>query len=303
MHISIYYLELTVFPILEEIMETAEAISEAEPLFNLTDSIEVITFYVGNTQYATPVSEVRYIEQDKRKTTRIELNEKLGAEVTTYQGKPVPIYDLANLMGCEAEYKKNLELLKILEARELDHVNWIANLESCLKTNSEFQGARDPLLCEFGKWYLQFKAEDEILADIMKDFEEPHSKLHAMADELLALRDKGELDKALATLEYQRGRIFGKLIDLFSSAKERVENITRPILLYLDTSKKMIAVRLNAISDIVTYSKSSFTTQGDVDDNERLNQLTFVAGYLENTDNEPPCVLLDWRLFSSPNAA
>ena len=284
-------------------METAEAIIETEPLFAATDSIEVITFYVGDTQYATPVSEVRYIEQDKRKTTRIELNEKLGAEVTTYQGKPVPIYDLANLMGCESEYNKNLELLKILEAREQDHINWMANLESCLKNNTEFKGAKDPMQCEFGKWYLQFKAEDEILADIMKDFDEPHTRLHGLAAELLALRDGGDLDKAISILEYQRSRIFGKLMDLFSSAKERVENITRPILLYLDTSRKMIAVRLNAISDIVTYTKSSFTTQLDVDDNDHLNQLTFVAGYLENTDNEPPCVLLDWRLFSSPNAA
>ena len=283
-------------------METATAIQEIEPLFGVANYIEVITFYVGNTQYATPVSEDRYIEEDKRKTTRIELNEKLGAEVTTYQGKPVPIYDLANLMGCESEYNKNLGLLKILEAREQDHVNWMASLESCLKNNTEFKGARDPSQCEFGKWYLQFKAEDEILADIMKDFDEPHSRLHGLADELLKLRDEGHPDKALQALEYQRGRSFVKLIDLFSAARERIENITRPILLYIDTSRKMIAVRLNAISDIVSFPKSSFTVQKDVDDNQKLDNLMFVAGYLENTDDEPPCVLLDWRLFTSPNA-
>lgn len=283
-------------------MEAVAVTQEVEPLFSLSDSIEVITFYIGNTQYATPVSEVRYIEQDKRKTTRIELNEKLGAEVTTYQGKPVPIYDLANLMGCEAEYNKNIELLKILEDREQDHKNWLIALESSLKNNTEFKGAKDPTQCAFGKWYLTFEPEDEILADIMKDFEEPHSKLHSLADELLNLKDSEGVDKALSVLEYQKTRTFGKLIDLFASAKERVENITRPILLYLDTSKKMIAVRLNAISDIVTYTKNSFTTQDDVDENEGLNNLTFVSGYLENKDNEPPCVLLDWRLFSSPNA-
>ena len=136
----------------------------------------------------------------------------------------------------------------------------------------------------------------------MKDFDEPHSRLHGLADELLKLRDEGHIEKALQTLEYQRGRSFVKLIDLFSSARERIENITRPILLYIDTSRKMIAVRLNAISDIVSFPKSSFTVQKDVDDNQKLDNLMFVAGYLENTDNEPPCVLLDWRLFISPNA-
>lgn len=282
-------------------MEATAEVNTVEPLFEGANYIEVITFYVGETQYATPVSEVRYIEQDKRKTTRIEVNERLGAEVTTYQGKPVPIYDLANLMGCEAEYKKNLDLLKILEARERDHKEWLTSLEASLKNNSEFKGARDPSQCEFGKWYAQFKAEDEILADILEDFSEPHEKLHGLADELLSLRDTGEREQALSTLEYEKGRTFGKLIGLFASAKERIENITRPILLYIDTSKKMIAVRLNAISDIVTYTKASFTIQADVDNNEKLNELAFVAGYLENKDNEPPCVLLDWRLFTGTN--
>jgi len=139
------------------------------------------------------------------------------------------------------------------------------------------------------------------LADILEDFNEPHQRIHGLADTLLKLRDNGEKEKALADLEFERTRTLGKLISLFATARERLENITRPILLYIDTSKKMVAVRLNAISDIVTYSKVDFTPQSDVDDNEQLNQLSFVSGYLENKDNEPPCVLLDWRLFSGAN--
>ena len=279
-------------------METAIESSPVDSLFGENDYIEVITFFVASTQYATPVSEVRYIEQDKRKTTRIEVNEKLGAEVTTYQGKPVPIYDLAALMGCEAEYTKNLELLQILKDREKDHVEWLDALESAIRTNSEFTKARDPNQCAFGKWYATFQAEDELLADILEDFNEPHQRIHGLADTLLKLRDNGDKEKALADLDFERTRTLGKLISLFATARERLENITRPILLYIDTSKKMVAVRLNAISDIVTYSKVDFTPQSDVDDNEQLNQLSFVSGYLENKDNEPPCVLLDWRLFS-----
>ena len=282
-------------------VDTPPTDNPLDSLFGQNDYIEVITFFVASTQYATPVSEVRYIEQDKRKTTRIEVNEKLGAEVTTYQGKPVPIYDLASLMGCEAEYTKNLHLLQILEDREKDHVDWLDALESAIKTNSEFKKARDPSQCEFGKWYANFKADDELLADILADFDEPHQRIHGLADILLELRDNDQKEKALADLEFERTRTLGKLKSLFAAARERLENITRPILLYIDTSKKMVAVRLNAISDIVTYNRSDFTAQNEVDDNEQLNELSFVCGYLENKDNEPPCVLLDWRLFSGPN--
>jgi chemotaxis signal transduction protein len=277
-------------------MDTAETLHSS--LFEQHDYLEVITFYVGDTQYATPVSEVRYIEQDKRKTTRIEINAKLGAEVTTYQGKPVPIYDFAQLMGCEAEYLKNLELLQILSSREKDHINWMADLENSLVTDEPFNKARDPNQCEFGKWYKTFQPEDELLADIMKDFDEPHKRIHGLADELLALKDAGELDKALSKLDFEKNRTMAKLLGLFKASKERLENITRPILLYINTGKKMIAVRLNAISDIVTYYRNDFTTQLDVDDNKEIQELSFVTGYLENKDNQPPCVLLDWRMFN-----
>lgn len=277
-------------------MEAAKELANA--LFESVDYLEVITFYVGDTQYATPVSEVRYIEQDKRKTTRIEVNAKLGAEVTTYQGKPVPIYDFAQLMGCEAEYLKNIELLQILNNREKDHVAWMADLEHSLMTDEPFNKARDPNQCEFGKWYKTFHPQDELLADIMKDFDEPHKRIHGLADELLNLKDEGGLDKALAKLEYEKTRTMAKLLGLFKASKERLENITRPILLYINTGKKMIAVRLNAISDIVTYYRNDYTTQLDVDDNKDIINLSFVAGYLENKDNQPPCVLLDWRMFN-----
>ncbi|MEY8247252.1 MAG: CZB domain-containing protein [Bermanella sp.] len=285
-------------------METAAATESQElsSLFDANNTLTVITFYVGKTQYATPMSEVRYIEQDKRDTTRIEVDKKVGAEVTTYQGKPVPIYDLASLMGCEAEYVGNLETLQILKAREKDHVNWMEALESCLINGGNFSLAKDPLQCAFGKWYADFEAEDEILADILEDFDAPHKKIHALADELLNLRDNGELDKALKILAFQHTKTFGKLISLFTAARERLENMTRPILLYIDTGKKMIAVRLNAISDIVNYSQSDYTTQAEVDDSTNLNKLNLFSGYLENNgDEQPPCVLLDWRLFVGAN--
>ena len=277
-------------------LDTAHSLNHS--LFAHNDYLEVITFYVGATQYATPVSEVRYIEQDKRKTTRIEINSKLGAEVTTYQGKPVPIYDFAQLMGCEAEYLKNLQLLQILKDKEKDHVQWMEELESCLISGEPFNKAKDPNQCDFGKWYNDFQSEDELLSDILEDFDEPHKRIHALADELLSLKDDGKLDLALSTLEHEKTRTLGKLISLFKASRERLENITRPILLYIDTGKKMIAVRLNAISDIVTYYRNDFTTQQDVDDNKEILNLSFVAGYLENKDNQPPCVLLDWRMFN-----
>lgn len=281
-------------------METASPTKESANLFNKNSTLEVITFYVASTQYATPVAAVRYIEQDKRKTTRIEVNDRLGAEVTTYQGKPVPIYDFADLMGCEAEYKANLTLLNNLELYEKDLITWVDSLEYSVRNNAPFTLVRDAAQSEFGKWYASFTASDELLADILKDFDEPHQRIHELADTLLEMVEKGEKDKALSILELERTRTLNKLINLFNAAKDRLENITRPILLYIDTDKKMIAVRLNAISDIRTFDQHSFTAQSEVDDNQNLDGLTFISGYLESEGDAPPCVLLDWHAFEVP---
>ncbi|WP_396586501.1 chemotaxis protein CheW [Bermanella sp. R86510] len=265
-------------------------------------SLEVITFFVNDTLYATPVSAVRYIEQDKRKTTRIELNQSLGAEVTTYQGKPVPIYDFAGLMGCEAEYLKNLKLLKLLKEFEKDHLAWLNQLEESIRSGAEFDLPRDPNLTKFGKWYNDYRADDELLADILLDFDGPHRHLHSLADTLLeeARQDKAA---ALGKIEDERNTTLIQLSNLFKAAQERVENITRPILIFIDTHSKMVAIRLNAISDITTYQESDFTSKQDVDDNRELQNLSFIAGYLENKGDEPPCVLLDWRLFKGANSS
>lgn len=281
-------------------METASPTKESANLFNKNSTLEVITFYVASPQYATPVAAVRYIEQDKRKTTRIEVNDRLGAEVTTYQGKPVPIYDFADLMGCEAEYKSNLDLLRTLEEREKEHIDWVDILEYSVKNNTPFTLPRDASQCAFGKWYATFSASDELLADILKDFDGPHQRIHELADTLLEMVEQGEKDKALSILELERTRTLNKLINLFNAAKDRLENITRPILLYIDTDKKMIAVRLNAISDIRTFDQHSFTAQSEVDDNQNLDGLTFISGYLESEGDAPPCVLLDWHAFEVP---
>lgn len=283
-------------------MDTATpAVKEPKSLFEQASSLEVITFDVSDTQYATPVAAVRYIEQDKRKTTRIEVNDKLGAEVTTYQGKPVPIYDFADLMGCEAEYKANVKLLKTLKDREKDHVDWMDALEYSIRNNAEFTLARDASQCEFGKWYASFDADDELLADILKDFDEPHQRIHALADTLLEMCEQDQKEQAISMLDIEKTRTLSKLQSLFAAAKDRLENITRPILLYIHTEKKMIAVRLNAISDIRTFERSAFTAQNEVDDNQNLEGLNFIAGYLESEGDAPPCVLLDWHAFEVPN--
>lgn len=267
-------------------------------LFAHSTSLEVITFMSGDTTYAIPVDQVRYIEQDKRKTTKIN-SDQGGREVTSYQNKPVPIYDFSSLTGQQSEYQENTALIEILHQRQKDHEDWIADLEQSLRSSSEFTRPRSAHQCAFGQWYDNYKATDELLADILADFDQPHRQIHALADKLLGMAINGEQEEALACIELEKKTTLRKLIELFRVAIDRLESITRPILVYLDHGERPIAIRLNAISDIVTFTKSQFSTSEEVA--EQPEVVDFISGYLYTTAEEAPSVLLDWRAFMPTN--
>ncbi len=260
-----------------------------------SETLEVVTFLVADTLYACPVSQVRYIEQDNRKTTRIETTQGYN-EVTTYQGRPVPIYDFCSMLGVPAEYQENRELIKLLKSKEKDHIAWVDALEHSIRTGSAFTKARDPAECAFGKWYAQFEAKDMILRDILADMEEPHRRIHGLANQLLDLCKDGHQDEALKRLSIEKSRTLVKLLDLFVMAHSRTGSITRPILLFVETQKKMVAFRLNAISDLKSVSRSQFCHFDDVESHD-LKQLSFMAGFIQITD-DAPMVLIDWNLFA-----
>jgi chemotaxis signal transduction protein len=274
---------------------TAETLENKGPFES--DSMEVVTFQVADTLFACPVSQVRYIEQDNRKTTRMETSQGCN-EVTTYQGRPVPIYDFCSMMGSNAEYHDNRNLINELKAREKDHVSWMNALENAIQNGGEFTKPRDPSECAFGKWYAQFEASDLILSDILSDMEEPHRRIHSLANHLLAMRDNGEKDQALKLMALEKNRTLEKLIDLFSMAQSRIESITKPILLFVETKSKMVAFRLNAISDLKSISRSQFCEFKEVESHD-MKQLAFVSGFIQ-IEQDAPMVLIDWSLFTAP---
>jgi chemotaxis signal transduction protein len=263
-------------------------------LFSQSTSLEVITFMSGETTYAIPVDQVRYIEQDKRKTTKIDSNQG-GREVTSYQNKPVPIYDFSTLIGQQSEYQENIATIELLNQRQKEHEDWISDLEQCLSNQTEFTRPRSAHLCAFGQWYDTYKPSDKILSAILKDFEAPHRKIHALADTLLNMVKNDQREEAISRIEIEKKTTLRKLSELFRIATDRLESITRPILVYLDHGERPIAIRLNAISDIVTFNKSQFSTSEDVA--EQPEVIDFISGYLYTNADEAPSVLLDWRAF------
>lgn len=265
-------------------------------LVDAPETLDVITFEADDTRYAVPIEQVRYIQKDDNATTRIDTVN--GAyQVVQFEGQPVPLIDFAEWTGGKAVYRNNLSLIKVLEQREQDHLEWMDALEHTLRTGVPFTKAKDPHQCAFGRWYDTFHADDEMLADLMKDFDEPHQRIHALADKLLALQEEQGLEAALALFQREKAFTLARLQELFADARDRLRTITRPVLVYLvKKDGELVAVRLNALSDIESHTWAEFIPYEPF--SPRLQTLPIIQGYLQAQKNPHcPLVLLDFSRF------
>lgn len=268
-----------------------------EGIFSSEGVVDALTFQMSDTHYAIPISQVRYIEQITKETRRVD-TAKGPYEVTDYQGTAVQVIDFAKLTHGHSSHKENAELVGTLKQREQDHIDWLDALEDSVRNGTPFTKATDPHLCAFGKWYDQFEPQDELLQDIMKDFDAPHKRIHSLAEKLLGLVDEGQKAKALDTLEKERNTTLAKLRNLFDIARDRISTMTRPVFVFVCNNRNgLVAIRLDAIDDIIIFDKKHYANY-DAMPGTVGQDLPIFAGYLsEDSNSQMPYILLDWRQF------
>jgi purine-binding chemotaxis protein CheW len=115
--------------------------------------------------------------------------------VINLRDQVIPVMDLRLRMGMTSLVDETEDLIQLLDQREQDHKNWIAELESSVREQREFKLATDPHKCAFGKWYDNFKTENRILAGCLRKFDAPHQKIHAIAVNVKGMEEKEDVEK------------------------------------------------------------------------------------------------------------
>jgi methyl-accepting chemotaxis protein len=80
----------------------------------------------------------------------------------------------------------------VLVGRKLDHVQWVAGLELAVNRKENFTGQLNPKLCGLGKWLGTYSTEDKAFTTILKEFDGPHQRLHALGEEINAKLADGD---------------------------------------------------------------------------------------------------------------
>jgi len=262
---------------------------------NDSEVLTVFTFWIGDELFAINIENILSVTQDLEKLLQPPVKSRGLMGVINYMDEPVAVYNFAEMLAIPSTREIKKDLVELLNAREQDHVDWVDALEDSLKNDASFEKTRDPHMCAFGKWYDKFATRDEALTDIMKHFDKPHKEIHALADELLDLKQNGALDDALEKLRIARLTNLNYLRKHFSHARSQIEESLHTVVINItnDGDNPLMALQIDEIHEVMDFNQS------DLRDLERmgldvvLEMEGLFKGYLGSDDNQSSCLLLD----------
>jgi len=174
--------------------------------------------------------------------------------VINLRGAAIPLLDLRMHLGLPSAQVEIAELVELLRAREQDHINWLQALEQSVAERTEFKLARDPHKCAFGQWYDNFTTDDRALQSLLRRFDAPHKKIHAIADEVTALMQEEQFDAAQAIIERTRGQELAELRRLFAEAIKLFTDEHRELAMVIEDGAQTIALCIDAVDGVERFS-------------------------------------------------
>jgi chemotaxis signal transduction protein len=170
--------------------------------------------------------------------------------VIDVRGEVMQVIDLRLRLGMPHLTKEIDELVEILRAREEDHRNWIRELEASVRERRPFTLARDPHQCKFGKWYDTYQPTNTELASIWSGFDQPHKRIHAIADVVTEHEKRGEFEQALAIIDQTRTTALAVLVREFAAATRAVLQSSREVVVILERDTDALAITVDS-ADVV----------------------------------------------------
>jgi len=168
------------------------------------------------------------------------------------------LIDLRSRLGLKSYLVEISELIQMMEEREQDHRNWLLELENSVKEDREFTLAIDPHKCAFGKWRDNYEAKTFTIKHFLKKFDDPHQKIHDIAQEVISQKGENGLESALAIIEWTRQNELARMIDLFEEFRTMIQELTKlEIALILDCKNTNCALAVDSIESVEMLKEDS----------------------------------------------
>ena len=251
-------------------------------------TIRVFTFWLADTAYAVSIQHIHSVVQDDQDIRPVPAATPGLLGTVWYHGAPVPVYDFAHRLGTESGRQIKEALVDTLHQYENEHIEWLGALETSVKEGMPFKKSRDPARSAFGQWYATFTTRDEVLSDIMAQFDEPHKRIHALADDVLNLANAGKKDEALERVMTERTTTLRRLQALFTEARDQIQEMSRTVLLFLteEDQAPRVGLRIDEIDDVVSFSADAFVPATQVNLTVQPAVRDMMLGYIKEGDRQ-----------------
>lgn len=257
--------------------------------------LTVFTFWIGDELFAIDIDNILSVTQDMENLLQPPVKSRGLMGVINYMDEPVAVYNFAEMLNIASTRNIKEGLVELLNASEQDHIDWLDALEKSLKEDVPFEKERDARMCDFSKWYTKFKTRDEALTDIVANFEKPHKEIHALADELLGLKENDKLEEALEKLEKARMIKLEYLKKYFDHARSQIEESLHTVVINItnDGAKPLVALQIDEIHEVMNFNQSDLRGLDKIGLDAVLEMEGLFKGYLGSQDNRSSCLLLD----------
>ncbi len=205
--------------------------------------------------------------------------------VVNLRGRVIPVIDLRTRLGMKSFLLDVEEFCTMLEQREQDHLNWMQELEASVHERRNFKLAVDPHLCAFGKWFDSYKPESNLLEMLVKKFEEPHEKIHAIAAKVKSLEKSGNIDVAHEIIARCRNNELSEMIGLFREMRKAYIECSREICIVMLLSSQYIAVTVDSIESVEKLTRNGFEELSEVVSGQGGKNFIFSTGRRSKHDD------------------
>lgn len=255
---------------------------------------EAVTRYVvvninANLYGMATDSTVELMSCTMTQITRVPHSPHFIEGVINHRGSIIPVIDARALLGFAPRGQEARGLQERFDAMRLEHERWLDALADSVNDNTGFEKTSDPQRCELGRWLGSLKDPGaglchEVLSEpavntLIKRFDAPHNRFHAIAQEVRTLRDQGQTEQALRLIEQTREHELGAMIELFGQISEAIAKQFQSMLVITEHEGRKAAIAVDGVSFVTDCPDSAIEPLPDTADNTE-----FLSGLVHQTD-------------------
>lgn len=180
------------------------------------------------------------------------------------RGHTFSVMDLRIRMGMKPLTEETEELVNLLGIYETAHKEWVTELEQSVREKREFKLTTNPHECAFGKWYDSYTTNNRILAASLSKMNQPHKKIHDIANVVKELVSKNEFDKAYELIDKVKETDLSEILFLFAEVRTLLLDFSREIALMIEYKGKELVVSVDSVNTVETLKESNIEEMTNV---------------------------------------